>query len=145
MQFYTYNTSCFSKYIVLIQMVTLACILFTVAYRMMDFEAFKEILKAPVSDSIVLITTFALRIFVDLVYAIEIGMILASLLFSDIANIETSSHDVYECTEEDKIEKKRKIKGIKKLWLYRNFRKSKFCIKYRYWILEKLKNIIHSI
>jgi SulP family sulfate permease len=106
----------FMKYIVLIPMVTLACILFTVAYRMMDFEAFKEILKAPISDSIVLITTFALTVFVDLVYAIEIGMILASFLFmkrmADIANIETSSHDIYEGIDEDKIEKKRKIKGI---------------------------------
>ncbi|MDR1522622.1 MAG: STAS domain-containing protein [Endomicrobium sp.] len=106
----------FIKYIVLIPMVTLACILFTVAYRMMDFGAFKEILKAPVSDSIVLITTFALTVFADLVYAIEIGMILASFLFmkrmSDIANIDTSSHDVYEGIDEDKIEKKRKIKGI---------------------------------
>jgi SulP family sulfate permease len=106
----------FIKYIVLIPMVTLACILCTVAYRMMDFEAFKEILKAPVSDSIVLITTFALTVFVDLVYAIEIGMILASFLFmkrmSDIANIDTSSHDVYEGIDEDEREKKRKMEGI---------------------------------
>ncbi|MDR1086821.1 MAG: hypothetical protein LBL16_01000 [Endomicrobium sp.] len=39
----------FMNYIVLIPMVTLAVILFTVAYRMMDFEAFKELFKAPLS------------------------------------------------------------------------------------------------
>jgi SulP family sulfate permease len=36
----------FMNYIALIPMATLAVILFTVAYRMMDFEAFKELFKA---------------------------------------------------------------------------------------------------
>ncbi len=81
----------FMKYVQLIPMVVLAVILFNVAYRMVDFRAFSEINKAPLSDSIVLITTFLLTVFVNLVYAIEIGVILASVLFmkrmSDITNI----------------------------------------------------------
>ncbi|GHT40667.1 hypothetical protein AGMMS49921_02420 [Endomicrobiia bacterium] len=84
----------FMKYIVLIPMVTLASMLFTVAYRMMNFNAFKEILIAPVSDSLVFLTIIVLTVFVDLIHAIEVGMILASLLFMkrmyDIANIDTT-------------------------------------------------------
>ncbi|MDR2399072.1 MAG: STAS domain-containing protein [Endomicrobium sp.] len=106
----------FINYIVLIPMVTLAVILFTVAYRMMDFEAFKELLKAPLSDSIIMLTTFVLTVFVDLVYAIEIGMVLAAFLFmkrmADIANIDTSSGDAYEGIDEDEIENKKNMKGV---------------------------------
>ncbi|MDR1941625.1 MAG: STAS domain-containing protein [Endomicrobium sp.] len=105
----------FMKYIVLVPMVTLAVILFTVSYRMMDFAAFKELLRAPRSDSLVLITTFVLTVFVNLVYAIEIGMILAAFLFmkrmSDITGIDTSE-DVYEGIEEEDIAEKKKLKDV---------------------------------
>jgi SulP family sulfate permease len=106
----------FMKYTVLIPMVTLAVILFTVAYRMMDFEAFKELFKAPLSDSLIMLTTFALTVFVDLVYAIEIGMVLAAFLFmkrmADIANIDASSDDAYEGIDEDEIENKKCMEGV---------------------------------
>jgi SulP family sulfate permease len=106
----------FMKYIVFIPMVTLAVILFTVAYRMMDFSAFKEIFKAPASDSLVLLTTFSLTVFVNLIYAIEIGMILASFLFmkrmSDIANIDTAKDDVYEGIDYEYLEEKKNLKGV---------------------------------
>ena len=106
----------FMKYIVLIPMVTLAVILFAVAYRMMNFNAFKEIFKAPISDSLILLTTFLLTVFVDLVYAIEIGMILASFLFmkrmSDIANIDTTKDDVYEGIDHEYLEEKKNLKGV---------------------------------
>lgn len=105
----------FMNYIVLIPMVTLSAILFTVCYKMIDWNAFKEITKAPRSDSLVLLTTFALTVFVDLVYAIEIGMILAAFLFmkrmSDITNIE-SDDSVYEGIEDDEIENKRQLKDV---------------------------------
>ncbi|MDR3330901.1 MAG: STAS domain-containing protein [Endomicrobium sp.] len=104
------------KYIVLIPMVTLAAILFTVAYRMMDFNSFREITKSPASDYIILLTTFILTIFVDLICAIEIGMILASFLFikrmSDIANIDTTSKNMYEGINESDIENKKKLKNV---------------------------------
>ncbi|MDR3071695.1 MAG: STAS domain-containing protein [Endomicrobium sp.] len=104
----------FMKYIVLIPMVTLASILFMSAFRMVDFNAFKEILKAPVSDSIILVTTFVLTVFVSLVYAIEMGIILASLLFmkrmSDIANIDTASNDIYEGMDNDEISDRKRLR-----------------------------------
>ncbi len=103
----------FMKYVQLIPMVVLSAILFNVAYRMIDFRAFSEINKAPLSDSIVFITTFLLTVFVNLIYAIEIGVILASVLFmkrmSDMTNItvldqENDLED--EIEDDDGIDKK---------------------------------------
>lgn len=106
----------FMKYIVLIPMVTLAAILFTVAYKMVDWKAFTEITKAPFSDTLILMTTFLLTVFVDLVYAIEIGMILAAFLFmkrmADFTNIDDSD-EVYEGMEDiSDLENKKKLKDV---------------------------------
>jgi SulP family sulfate permease len=64
-----------------IPMCALAAILVFVAYNMSEWQAFKALLKAPKSDVTVLLLTFFLTVFLDLVVAIEIGMIFAALLF----------------------------------------------------------------
>jgi len=73
-----------------IPMCALAAILVNVAYNMSEWHAFKALLKAPKSDIIVLLATFFLTVFLDLVVAIEIGMIFAALLFmkrmADVTN-----------------------------------------------------------
>lgn len=69
-------------YAVLIPMPTIAAILFMVAYNMCQWRPFVELLKtAPKSDIIVLIITFLLTVVFDLVVAIEVGMLIAVLLF----------------------------------------------------------------
>lgn len=61
---------------------TLAAILFVVAWNMSDARHFTRMLKtAPRSDVAILLLTFLLTVFVDLVVAINAGMILAMLLF----------------------------------------------------------------
>lgn len=66
----------------LIPMTTLAAVLLVVAANMADWESFFNLCKsAPKSDIIVLIVTFFLTVFFDLVVAIEIGVVLAALLF----------------------------------------------------------------
>lgn len=66
----------------LIPMTTLAAVLLVVAANMADWESFFRLCKsAPKSDIIVLVATFFLTVFFDLVVAIEIGVVLASLLF----------------------------------------------------------------
>lgn len=64
-----------------IPMCALAAILVFVAYNMSEWQAFRALLKAPKSDITVLLVTFFLTVFIDLVVAIEIGMIFAALLF----------------------------------------------------------------
>ncbi len=71
----------FGQWAKLIPMATLAAILVIVAYNMSEWRSFKSLLKSPRSDVIVLLTTFFLTVIFDLTIAIEIGMILAVLLF----------------------------------------------------------------
>ena len=87
----------------LIPMTTLAAVLLVVAANMADWTAFNRLCKsAPKSDIIVLVATFFLTVFFDLVVAIEIGVVLSALLFmkrmAETANIKewkyTDSPDV---------------------------------------------------
>ena len=75
-------------YAALIPMATLSAVLMIVAYNMCGWRDFIAMFKAPKSDIIVLVATFALTVCFDLVIAIEIGMVLASLLFLNrMANV----------------------------------------------------------
>lgn len=65
----------------LIPMATLAAILAVVAYHMSEWRTFLAGLKSPRSDVVVLLTTFLLTVLVDLTVAIEVGIVLAALLF----------------------------------------------------------------
>ena len=71
----------FGSWAKLIPMATLAAVLIVVAYNMSEWRSFVEVFKYPKSDIIVLLTTFGLTIIFDLTIAIQIGMILAVLLF----------------------------------------------------------------
>ncbi|MBN2610653.1 MAG: STAS domain-containing protein [Bacteroidales bacterium] len=71
----------FGKYAGLIPMSCLAGILMVVAYNMSEWKSFVSILRGSVFDIIVLLTTFFLTVLVDLTVAIEIGVVLSSLLF----------------------------------------------------------------
>lgn len=66
----------------LIPMTTLAAVLFIVAVNMADWSSFFRLCKtAPKSDILVLLSTFVLTVLFDLVVAIEIGIVLAAMLF----------------------------------------------------------------
>jgi len=72
-----------------IPMPTIAAILFIVAYNMSGWREFVLLCKAsPKSDILVLVVTFVLTVVFDLVVAIEVGIVLAALLFlSRMANV----------------------------------------------------------
>ena len=74
----------------MIPMPTIAAILFVVAYNTCQWRTFVHLIRtAPKSDIIVLLTTFILTVVFDLVVAIEIGMVLACLLFIKRMSEET--------------------------------------------------------
>lgn len=64
-----------------IPMPCLAGVLVIVSYNMSEWRTFKALMKNPKSDIAVLLVTFFLTIIFDLTIAIEIGMIIACLLF----------------------------------------------------------------
>jgi SulP family sulfate permease len=77
-------------YAALIPMPTIAAILFMVAYNMSEWRKFVYLVKtAPKSDILVLVMTFVLTVVFDLVVAIEVNMVLASLLFMKRMSDET--------------------------------------------------------
>lgn len=77
-------------YAALIPMPTIAAILIMVAYNMCQWRTFLRILRtSPKSDIIVLVLTFVLTVVFDLVVAIEVGMIMACVLFMKRMSEET--------------------------------------------------------
>jgi SulP family sulfate permease len=80
---------CLATYVKLIPMATLAVIITVVAYNMSEWRHFKKLFLSPSNDILILLTTFFLTVFVDLVTAIEAGVILAALLFMRHMSKET--------------------------------------------------------
>ena len=72
---------CFGNYAKLIPMSCLAGILIVVAYNMSEWRSFTSIFRGSPYDIIILLVTFFLTVLVDLTVAIEIGIVLASLMF----------------------------------------------------------------
>lgn len=65
-----------------VPLAALAGILFVVAYNMSEIRMFAKLMRrAPKPDVAVLLVTFMLTVFVDLVVAVNVGVILAVLLF----------------------------------------------------------------
>ncbi|MGB3368411.1 MAG: sulfate permease [Acidaminobacteraceae bacterium] len=94
----------------------LSAVLIIVAYNMSDWREFRELLKSPKSDVAVLLATFLITVLIDLVKAIEIGLILSSFLFmkrmADVSSVNLASMDASEERDEtdyDFIDNKFKI------------------------------------
>jgi SulP family sulfate permease len=64
-----------------IPMAVLAAILMIVSYNMGEWREIPELLRLTKADVAVWIATFALTVFADLTVAVEVGMVLAALLF----------------------------------------------------------------
>lgn len=93
-------------YAELIPMPAIAAILFMVAYNMSEWRKVVSTVKsAPKSDIIVMVVTLVLTVVFDLVVAIEVGMILAAMLFMKRMSDETSVTSwKYESDDEDEEE-----------------------------------------
>ena len=72
-----------APFIVKVPLAALAAILMVVAWNMSEIKHVREIMHAPRTDRIVLIVTFGLTVLVDLNFAIQAGIALASILFID--------------------------------------------------------------
>ena len=81
-----------------IPLASLAGILVVVSYNMSEYRHFTSILKGPRSDRLVLLLTFALTVLVDLTLAVQVGIVLSSLLFirrmSELANVSMITRDL---------------------------------------------------
>jgi len=64
-----------------IPLAALAAILVIVAWNMSEIDKFRHLMRAPFGDRVVLLLTFGLTVMVDLTVAIEVGVVLAAILF----------------------------------------------------------------
>lgn len=92
----------FGKWAVQIPLACLAGILVVVAYNMSEWRSFYSILKGSKYDIVVLLTTFLLTVLVDLTIAIQIGMVLAALLF--MQRMANASHVIAADADMDALE-----------------------------------------
>ena len=123
----------FLPYVKLIPMSVLAAILIVVSYNMGEWHELIKITRAPKSDIVVYFVTFLVTVILDLVVAIEIGMILASFLFlkrmADISEVkmvevEDKEDELYNKENEEKlllkhgVDKKEAKKIMEKMAIY---------------------------
>ncbi len=82
-----------------IPLAVLSAVLVIVAYNMGEWRHFARLSQWPKSDAVVFLTTFSLTVVVDLVAAVEIGMVLAAVLFIKRISETTQITNVDETTE----------------------------------------------
>ncbi|MDR1983444.1 MAG: STAS domain-containing protein [Prevotellaceae bacterium] len=100
-----------------IPMACLAGVLVIVSYNMSEWRTFRSLLKNSKSDAAVLVTTFLITTIFDLTIAIEIGLLLAMLLFMrrmvEVSNISVTT-DVIDLSDEKEIYQKEEKLELKK-------------------------------
>ncbi|MFK9090382.1 SulP family inorganic anion transporter [Bacillus salipaludis] len=72
----------FAPYASYIPLASMAPILMVVAWNMSERKVFAHILKTKSTDSLVLVVTFLLTVFVNLTMAVEVGLIMSAILFA---------------------------------------------------------------
>lgn len=86
----------FAKWAVYVPMAAMSAVLVFVALRMGEWHEIKRLRLMPLSDAVVLVTTFALTVIFDLVVAVEVGMVLAAILYIKRVSDTTEVSQVLE-------------------------------------------------
>ena len=96
----------FARDAIYIPVAAMSAVLVMVAFRMGEWHEFQRLHLMPRSDAVVLVTTFALTVIFDLVVAVEVGMVLAAVLFIHRVSETT---EVSLVTDEDVLESPEQI------------------------------------
>ena len=92
------------KYAEMIPMAALAAVLFQVAFNMCGYRAVIKMFKLPKSDVMVMLVAFFLTVIIDLTVAIEVGVLLAAILFikrmSEVAEVDAVTDAIRADDEE---------------------------------------------
>ena len=82
-----------------VPLATLSAVLVNVAFHMGEWHNFKRLTRWPACDTAVFLSAFALTVVIDLTVAVEIGMVLAAILFIKRSSETTEILAVDETTE----------------------------------------------
>lgn len=103
-------------YVIYVPLACLASILVVVAYNMSEWRSFKYLLKGEKSDVAVLLITFFLTVIVDLTVAIEVGILMAIVLFvrriMQTSSIRVIDEHSIAATEDDEKENSEEIEHL---------------------------------
>ena len=102
----------FARQAVFIPVAAMSSVLVMVAFRMGEWHEFRRLHLMPRSDAVVLLATFVLTVIFDLVVAVEVGMVLAAVLFIHRVSETT---EVSLVTDEDVLESPEQIAQGKKI------------------------------
>ena len=102
----------FARHAVFIPVAAMSSVLVMVAFRMGEWHEFRRLHLMPRSDAVVLLATFVLTVIFDLVVAVEVGMVLAAVLFIHRVSETT---EVSLVTDEDALESPEQIAQGKKI------------------------------
>ena len=104
------------QYAAIVPLPALAGILAIVCWNMAEIHTFKHLLTGPKQDRAVLLITFILTVLIDLVVAVEVGVVLASLLFigrmAQVSNVEAISREFSGETPEEQPNRSRYLRHI---------------------------------
>ncbi len=104
------------QYAAIVPLPALAGILVLVCWNMAEVSTFAHLLKGPRQDAAVLIITFILTVLIDLVVAVEVGVVLAALLFigrmAKISNVESISREIEGEDPEEQPSRSRYLRHI---------------------------------
>jgi SulP family sulfate permease len=102
----------FARQAVYIPVAAMSAVLVMVAFRMGEWHELRRLHLMPRSDGVVLLATFVLTVIFDLVVAVEVGMVLAAILFIHRVSETT---EVSLVTDEDVLESPEQIAQGKKI------------------------------
>lgn len=104
------------EYATMVPLAALAGILVIVCYNMAEVETFVHLLRGPRQDALVLCTTFLLTVVIDLVVAVEVGVVMAALLFigrmAQISNVEEIKSEIEGDDPEEVPERSRYLRQV---------------------------------
>ena len=102
----------FARHAIFIPVAAMSSVLVMVAFRMGEWHEFRRLHLMPRSDAVVLLATFVLTVIFDLVVAVEVGMVLAAVLFIHRVSETT---EVSLVTDEDVLESPEQIAQGKRI------------------------------
>lgn len=104
------------QYAALVPLPALAGILAIVCWNMAEVSTFCHLLTGPKQDRAVLLITFILTVMIDLVVAVEVGVVLAALLFigrmAQVSNVEMITKEIEGEDPEEQPSRSRYLRHI---------------------------------
>jgi len=96
-----------APFIVKVPLAVLSGVLMVIAWNMSEIRHIRSIMRSPRPDRIVLFVTFTLTVLVDLNFAVQVGISLASILFiAKITNVTEVRESVVDGYDKDATDKK---------------------------------------